>query len=540
MLKRKSVFAGIGVALAISMPLAMFATAAPAGAAATCQTSQNPNSASAQASLKVGCLIDLSATPTLNANHIEIHDGLNASWHRGAARTTTVDTTATSTTIAFTAGNLGQADIRRPISGAGIAGGAFVRSLTPAACTTACTGAVLSAASTATATGVVATIEHTSSRTLQDVSYTGGATSTLTSATGTFVSTDVNKSVAGGGFPAGSRISAFTNATTVVVTPGSTAAHPTADDLIQIGGVQYTAASPSTATTYTETWTREMKRTPAPGTTSCTGSTLTIAASAGGSNIADIGLKVQFVLLTGLPSSGGPWKVIGRPAATTLTLSAPCSAGAWTNVIIGEAGANAPHDGSAMASLAASLNLNPSLNATSDDCNKNTYEGFAVVGAWNNPGAFQIASVAGAPPERSVAQIVFPTSVVSFAGYIVPKTTAEAPAHQAVPHYDFVFPSLPTSLAVCPIVAGTTTNKTQITVGFWSTTLTTAPFLATGSGNVSSPSVRQVGPATGLFGQKISFYNGTANTTSLFADAAPTGCTVIARTAVPSFTCGLG
>ena len=84
MLKRKSVFAGIGVALAISMPLAMFATAAPAGAAATCQTSQNPNSASAQASLKVGCLIDLSATATLNANHIEVHDGTNASWHRGA------------------------------------------------------------------------------------------------------------------------------------------------------------------------------------------------------------------------------------------------------------------------------------------------------------------------------------------------------------------------------------------------------------------------------------------------------------------------
>ena len=116
--------------------------------------------------------------------------------------------------------------------------------------------------------------------------------------------------------------------------------------------------------------------------------------------------------------------------------------------------------------------------------------------------------VFGAPPDRSIAQVLFPTSVISFAGYIVPKTVAEVPAHQAVPHYDFVFPTLPTSLAVCPIIAGTTTTKTAVTLGFWSTTLTTAPFLATGSGNPASPTVRQVGPATGLFGQKVSLYNG--------------------------------
>ena len=334
MLKRKSVFAGIGVALAISMPLAMFATASPAGALATCQTSQNPNSASAQASLKVGCLIDLSATATSNVDHIEVHDGTNAAWHRGAARTVTVTTSGTpalpgpppvpavpSANLTFAAGTLGQADVRRPISGPGIPGGAFIRSVGPAACTTACTTAVMSAGSIVSAT-VTATIEHTSSRTLQDATYTGGATSTLTSATGTFVSTDVNKSVAGGGFPAGSRISAFTNATTVVVTPGSTTAQAAADNVIQIGGVQYTAVSPSTATTYTETWTREMKRTPAPGTASCTGSTLTIAASGGGTNVGDIGLKVQFVDSTGATSTadpGGAHRAVRT--ATTLTLS---------------------------------------------------------------------------------------------------------------------------------------------------------------------------------------------------------------------------
>jgi hypothetical protein len=536
MLKRKSVRAGLGIALAISMPLALGFGATPAGAATTCQTSQNPNGASSQASLKVGCITDLSATASQNVNHLDVHDGTNATWHRGAARTATV-TTALTTTITFAAGTLIQADVRRPISGPGIAGGAFVRSLAPAACTTACTSAVLSAASTAAAT-VTATIEHTSSRTLLDAHYTAGGTSVLTSTTAQFVATDVNKSVSGGGFPSGSRISSFTNATNVVVTPGSSAAHATADDVITIGEAQFTAASPSTATTYTETWTREMKRTPAPGTTSCTGSTLTIAASGGGTNVGDIALKVQFVGATGTPSIGGPWKVTARPSATTLTLSAACPADAWTNAIIGEAGADAPHDGAAFASLAASLNLNPTLVSTSDDCNTNTYEGFAVVGAWNNPGAFSVSGVVGGtPPDRATAQVIFPTAVVSFAGYIVPKTVAEAPAHQPVPHYDFTFPSLPTSLAVCPIVAGTTTTKVSITLGFWATTLTTAPFLATGSGNPASPPVRQVGPATGLFGQKVSLYNGS---TQLGADIAPTGCTVIARTAAPTFACGLG
>ena len=242
------------------MPLAMFAVAAPRAAATTCQTSQNPNGASAQASLKVGCITDLSATATQNVNHIDVHDGLNAAWHRGAARSVSV-TTAVSTTITFAAGTIQNVDVRRPISGPGIAGGAFIRSVAPAACTTACTSAVLSVASTAAAT-VTATVEHTSSRTLQDARYSAGATSTLTSATGTFAATDVNKSVSGGSFPAGSRISAFTNATTVTVTPGgTTAVMSPATDIITIGEVQYTAASPSTATTYTETWTREMKRT---------------------------------------------------------------------------------------------------------------------------------------------------------------------------------------------------------------------------------------------------------------------------------------
>ena len=228
-----------------------------------------------------------------------------------------------------------------------------------------------------------------------------------------------------------------------------------------------------------------------------------------------------------------------RPLATTLLLSATCPVGAWVTVVIGEPGANAPKDSSPMASLSAALNLQPSLNATSDDCTTNTYEGFQVIGAWNNPGSF-ISSGFGVPstPGR-VAQNPITTAIVSVPFMRRSKTVAEAPAHQAVPHYDFSFPALPTSLAVCVPGGGVTTLKTSITFGFWATTFDSAPFTPTGSGNPQSAPVRQIGPTIGLFGQKVSLYN---LTTQLGADVAPAGCTIIARTITPALTndCGLG
>ena len=518
----------------MSIPLAMF-TAIPAGAAATCQTSINPNQASAQSGLKVGCIIDVSATPTANANHIEVHDGTNATWHRGAARTVTVNTTNTSKAITFATGTMAGTDLRRPISGVGIGGGAFIQTLTPAACTLAtCTGGTLSVASTATG-ATTATIEHTgrvSSRT-RITRPVRRAPSRRRAAV--FTAADLRKSVSGGSFNNGARISAVTNATTVTVSGGATLAHAAADDTITIGAVTYAAAGAGLALAYTETWNRQLNKTPAPGTASCAGSTITNTAAGGGFVASDVNLKVFFFDSTGA-AVAGTWK-INSNTATTAVLSAPCpAAAAWSSVVIGQPGADAPANGATMASLVASLNLNPALVADQDDCNKNTYEGFAVIGAWNNPGSFT-TGVLGAAPNRSIAQILFPTAVVSFAGYIVPKTAAEAPAHQVTPHYDFVFPLLPTTLAVCTPGAGVTTLKTAITLGFASSTLTTPPALATGSGNPTSPVTRQIGPSTGLFGEKVSLYNGT---TQLGADVAPAGCTVIARTAVPTFGCGLG
>ena len=146
----------------------------------------------------------------------------------------------------------------------------------------------------------------------------------------------------------------------------------------------------------------------------------------GGVTAAYVGLKVVV--------TAGPNTVttkVNSATATAVTLAAPCPAGVTATVglaVIGEPGANAPYPGSAMASLSAELNLNPTLVSTQDDCNKNTFEGFQVIGQWNNPGGY--GAGLGAPTIVSVGQISYPTAVISFSAYIRPQPTGDAPARR--------------------------------------------------------------------------------------------------------------
>jgi hypothetical protein len=218
--------------------------------------------------------------------------------------------------------------------------------------------------------------------------------------------------------------------------------------------------------------------------------------------------------------------------ANTLTLAAACPAGiaaAAGTAVIGEPGGNAPKNGSAMTSLSAELNLAPSLVATQDDCNKNTFEGFQVIGNWNNPGSY--AGGLAPPVTVSTGQISFPTAVISFAAFVRPQPTGDALLAGA--HYEFVFPLLPTTLAVCT-TGGAPSNPTAISFGINPTVLATAPFLPTGSGNPADPAVRAIGPQTGAFAGKYSLNN---NTTVIATGLLPS-CTIQAATAAPTFACG--
>ena len=68
------------------------------------------------------------------------------------------------------------------------------------------------------------------------------------------------------------------------------------------------------------------------------------------------------------------------------------------------------------------------------------------------------------------------------------------------------------------------------------TTIAAVPFLATGSGNLSDPPVRQLLPRTGTFSQTIQLILNPSTVVS--SDTA--SCTIAAPTATPGTPCGDG
>ncbi|MDQ1462727.1 MAG: hypothetical protein QOI08_4211 [Actinomycetota bacterium] len=516
-----SALAAVAIATAAAIPI----LAAPAGAVTGCGAPGGifPATPGAQSGVKFDCTTNAGA----NVNSITIADANNTQWHHGAARTVAVTPTPSTNTITYASGAIVAGDIGRPISGGCIGGAAFIR-------TAAATSATLSVNNGATCAATTATIEYTRSRVLTDASCSTAASSNLTSATATFAAADLRKSVSGGPFGAGAKITAVVNATTATVTPAPTAAC-TAPDTITIGAATYNASN--AVIWAADPNTKQLTNSAAPPAGSgqafsCSGTTLTATAGAvaagGGFSAAYAKLKVVVIGTTTVTTTAT------TGTANTLTLAAACPAGitaAAGTAVIGEPGANAPRNGSAMTSLSAELNLAPTLVATQDDCNKNTFEGFQVIGAWNNPGGYGPGL---APPVTvSTGQISFPTSVIAFAAFVRPQPTGDALLAGA--HYEFVFPLLPTTLAVC--TTGTPpapANPTAISFGINPTVLATAPFLPTGSGNPADPAVRAIGPQTGAFAGKYSLSNsGTVIATGLLPS-----CTIQAATVTPSFACG--
>jgi hypothetical protein len=483
----------------------------------------------AQSAWKIAC----NTAAAQKVDNDVIADSGAAYWHKGAARTVTVTPTASTAgpplvpnkTITFAASAITSADLRRPISGGCISGGAFIQTIVNT------TTATLSIGNkTSGCAAVLATIEYTNSRVLQDATCTASPAGVITSASALFTAADVGRSVTGGPFKDGSRVASVVGNTATVklaasAAPGNAACTSPAagglvtGDTLTIGATTYSPATSSTVVWNTDPQSVDMVNSTANGQAfSCAVVsahavyTETAAATAMGQafNTSYVGLKV-------VPKGtavGAATSVTSATATALTTAAATCPAGITATVgelAIGQPGANAPRAGSnSMASLSAELNLNPALVSTQDDCNLNTFEGFQVIGTWNNPvnaagtGLGYAETTAGPPPVTilgagtlvSTAQILFPTAVVSFAGYIRPQRTGGLTVVPAGSHSEFVFPSLPTTLAVCLNTASPPTplNATQLTFGFQPTVLSTSPSVPTASGNPSDPSIRALGP----------------------------------------------
>jgi hypothetical protein len=535
--------------------------ASPAGAANQCDAGQFPSTFAAQSGLKVACHTDAATSAT----HIEIHDGANAVWHHGAAHNVSLvgspsSFTAASTVLKFASGTIKNTDVRRPINAfctknatAGnnncatavakdsvFAGGTFIAAVLPAGCTTACTSATLSQKAKLTggtsALPIIAVIDQTNNRYLDDVTC-AAAGSTITSATAKWAATDVNKSVSGGPLTDGTFIvSVAGNVATLNQshTSACTAAPGHTGDQISVGGTTYSGGNPQVFNN--DPMSIQLSNTTGGGQGfTCTGGAGTLAMTAGaktntgGFNAAYIGLTV-FVKGTAATPTTAKITAVNVAGNTSATIAPVCPAGVTaTNgfAAVSTAAPGAPKNNAAMASLGAELNLQPTLVATQDDCALGTYEGFGVIGGWVNPGTGYAASAS--TPLVSVAQILYPTSVISFNGFIVPKKGGD-PSAVGTPHYDYSFPLLPTSLAVC------TGYEVEIALGIAPTTLSTVPFLSTGSGNVGDPPVRQLLPETGTFSWTLELLSGPS---TLISSDSPT-CTIAASTASPGTPCGDG
>lgn len=566
--------------------------AAPAGAVVTtqCDAGQYPNRAASQSGLKAFC----TAVNTDVTGRIDIHDAGNAVWHHSAARAATLGITPFNTvatravtsanaTIHFVSGQIVAADVRRPITAlSGInhlfKGGTFIKAFVNAttatlsqnACTTA--GAVVCT----TTTAITAKVEHTNNRWLIDATCSGN---TITTTAPGFASTDFGKSLSGGPFtgpryinvaPVNGALSAsFSGA--ALTTPctnnngGDTTTNPdtlpvAGADKIEVGAAQYDTGTGLPIWNDKDPMLLQLSNTTGGGAGfTCAGGnvlgmTAASKADTGGFVATDVGLATSIRRTVGaiVTVTAGKVVTVNTAGNTTATLGATqCPALAAVNAtnsqaaIVGISGVNAPANNDAMMTLGAELNLSSALVPTGDDCEIGTIEGFMVVGGWVNPGATYAANAS--TPKASVAQILFPTSVLSFNGFVVPKRGGETnlPYSDANPHYTFTFPLLPTSLAEC--LNRNETNPplntddfplspTGLSFTILPVSMSKAPFTPTGSGNFEGSAIRSLNSNTGPF--DITVQQITSGGTVLSTDAHT--CTVVSNSADPGFTCGDG
>ena len=295
-----SALAAVALASAAAIPL----FAAPAGAALSCPAGGSfPNIVGAESNLKVDCTTAAGDTAT----SLIIHDGGNAHWHHGAAKSVVVTTAVNASTV--TIAGLTAADVRRPISGfnstVGVClnsplfqGGTFITSVTGSS-----VGISRPTPATCNQASGHATIEYTQSRVLTDVTSCApsGLNSTLISPTAKFVTADINKSVTGGPYHLGAKITAIVGAqpsTTATVTSTVANLACTAPDTITIGAQTCAAGVGCVPAANTDPSTVEVHNaatTPVTTGFSCVAASHTLTLTAAGGTFpavsSDIGLR---------------------------------------------------------------------------------------------------------------------------------------------------------------------------------------------------------------------------------------------------------
>lgn len=496
-----SVLCAVAIATASAVPL----FAAPAGAAVTntCTTggagiSQYPNDPGGQSSLRVSCTFT-TATAT-SSTFWKVEESPEVVWHPGAGRTV-VETSTTTNTVTSAAGHFSAtADLNHPISGLGIPGRAFIISVSGTTATLNVSGVVAHA-------GATLIVENSDARSVADATFSG---STVTSPTAHFTAADIGKVITGTQIQHATTITAQTGGAATLSKPSTTCSAPAL-----AADCKIVSLDPKT----TLTTARQVD--------DATASGAVLTSAQAGFGATDVNLAVTG---TGVPAGDFIKSVSGN----TATLNVAPTLGTNKVVTIGQPNAAAPANGDQAAQLNAELALSPHLVQGQPNCALNSVQGFAESGKWENPGAFN-GTALGSSTDASikgpvVGQILYPTSVISFAAYVVKVKAAVSGESQTLAHYDVVFPLLPTSIAACP---SPSTAGTGSSFAFNATTAAIGG-IATGVG----------APTTNVLRAFLDDITGTSKTTSIFFHNLPTGAPFVsvscteANPGIVDFGCG--
>ena len=446
-----------------------------------CDIGQFPNNQAAQSGLRFSCLFGNGGSAATNevSGAFTFHDFQNAEYHQGGARTVKVTTAAVagSGAIAATAGHFVAGDLNHPVSGVGIPARAFIKAITATTFT-------LNVPHLAIPLNTILKVENSDARTVDNI-VTVAASTTVTSATANFKTSDIGKLILASTLANGSTI-------TAVATPAGGTSATVSLPALASTGAGYPAGctnAPPLPTCYPPVAT--IGHTQAQSTTrsvaDATNTTTTITSAAAVWRVGDVGLKVTGL---GIPATayiasfaGNVATIAGGPMTANVTAK---------TIVIGEPGATAPVDGSAVVQMMSQFDLNPAFAGGTGNCVSGIPESFVQQGTWRNPGSYVTAGVLGGQPAagQSIAQIVFSSSVVSVGAYIqvMPAGTVGDP--QAGVHYDIVFPFLAASYAMCPPPNAV---KMALSVQIMPAT-SSQGLVAAGIGRPYSPQVRSLLP----------------------------------------------
>jgi hypothetical protein len=392
-----------------------------------------------------------------------IHDFSNVIYHNGAARTitNTAAIAAGATSFTATACTSMAGYVNRGISSAtaGLAARTFIKNLAG------CTINLNKATTAAIPAGTTFLVDNSAVRSVTDATLSP-VSPMITSATSNFTAADTGLSVTGTNIPDGSTLTFLTATTADISSPPTAGAAQT----VTIGG------------TLEVTTTRTVNDGAFPATNQITSTAARFQTS-------DVGLRVLGAGIT------QPCFIQTRNSATLVTLSSACSDGSvgTKTVTVGEPSFTAPTATDTVLNQGVQLPLDPSLVPGSPRCSADKPSGFGIEGTWLNPGAFQGGTFATQPAgTKAIGEILFNTSVITFGAYIIEVPTAIDPLIGA-PHYNIVFPNVPTTLALCPSTA--TSPGLGFSIGINATTASQAA-IPTGVGRPGTAQLRSTRAST--------------------------------------------